>query len=390
MKICRVATVPFVLTHHLKTQIEDLVLHGHEVHLVSSTFSDFGEPLRADLPYQGISIHAIDICRRISFIADLKALILLYFYFRENRFDIVHSVTSKAGLLCALASISAGVPIRIHTFAGQPWADLLGPIRWVAKFSDWLVVKLNTRSYADSSSQREFLVLEGIAKKENIVVLGSGSIAGVDLQRFNIKNFQKAELRKSIGISDDAIIISFVGRLTHEKGVAELVLAFKTLIELDLRDLHLFLLGPDEIGAILPPSINKFIFDCSSIHKIGYSSCPEKYLAMSDIFCLPSYREGFGSVVIESAAMGLPTVATRVTGLVDAIIHNETGLLVPKKDVKELTKALHLLIKDSDLRGRLGFLAHKRAVELFDSKFVNALLIKEYENLYSEKILNEK
>jgi glycosyltransferase involved in cell wall biosynthesis len=358
------------------------------VHLVSSTFSDFGEPLQADLIYKGVSVHSIEIHRQISLLADAKALIQLYLYFRANQFDVVHSVTSKAGLLCALASILAGVPIRMHTFAGQPWADLYGLVRWVAKASDWIIVKLNTQSYADSSSQRDFLVFEGIAKKNQINVLGLGSIAGVDLQRFNLKNFQKFELRKNLGISADAIVIVFIGRLTHEKGIAELVLAFKTLIEHKIQDLHLILVGPDEIKAALPLLITQYICECSNIHKIGYDQCPEMYLARSDIFCLPSYREGFGGVVIEAASMGLPTVATKVIGLVDAVVENETGLLVSKKNVNELTKALHLLIVDPNLRNRLASAANKRAIECFGSSFVNGLMIKEYEDNFFKRIKN--
>jgi glycosyltransferase involved in cell wall biosynthesis len=388
MKICRVATVPFLFTHHLKSQIEDLVSAGHEVHLVSSAFSDFGELLKADLTNKRVSVHSIEIARRISLPADVKALIKLYQYFRANQFDVVHSVTSKAGLLCALAAIAAGIPIRMHTFAGQPWADLLGPVRWIAKASDWIIVRLNTQTYADSASQRDFLISEGIAKKNQIKVLGLGSIAGVDLQRFNLKNFQKIELRKNLGISADAIVIVFIGRLTHEKGIAELVLAFKALIEFKIQDLHLILVGPDEIKAVLPLPVTQYVCECNNIHKIGYDQRPEMYLAMSDIFCLPSYREGFGSVVIEAASMGLPTVATRVIGLVDAVVENETGLLVSKKNVNELTKALHLLIKDPNLRNRLATAAIKRAFECYGSSFINGLVIKEYEDIFVKKVQN--
>jgi glycosyltransferase involved in cell wall biosynthesis len=109
---------------------------------------------------------------------------------------------------------------------------------------------------------------------------------------------------------------------------------------------------------------------------------------MSDIFCLPSYREGFGSVVIEAASMGLPTVATRVIGLVDAVVENETGLLVSKKNVNELTKALHLLIKDPNLRNRLATAAIKRAFECYGSSFINGLVIKEYEDIFVKKVQN--
>jgi glycosyltransferase involved in cell wall biosynthesis len=114
------------------------------------------------------------------------------------------------------------------------------------------------------------------------------------------------------------------------------------------------------------------------IHAVGFASRPEQYLAAADIFCLPSYREGFGSVIIEAGAMNVPSVATRVTGVVDAVVEGETGLLVPAKDALALAQALLQLTESPEARQRIGQAAHRRAVQNFDAEVINQVVVDEY------------
>jgi glycosyltransferase involved in cell wall biosynthesis len=117
------------------------------------------------------------------------------------------------------------------------------------------------------------------------------------------------------------------------------------------------------------------------IHVVGFSREPEKYMAIADVFCLPSYREGFGSVVIEAAAMGLPAVVSRVVGLVDAVIDGQTGLLVSPKEVDALRCALTKMLSAPEIRHRMGRTARSRAARDFDSRIVNRLVVEEYKKL---------
>jgi glycosyltransferase involved in cell wall biosynthesis len=382
MRICSVATVPFVLRHHLRSQIQATIAAGHEVHLVSSAVSGFQDKVRDDCPMTGTHFYAVEISRKISPLADLRALFLLYKYFRKTRFDIVHSVTSKAGLLCALAARLAGVPIRLHTFAGQPWARLSGPTRWIAKACDWVVVRSNTQCYADSESQKAFLVEEGIARSDYIKTLGAGSIAGVDLARFSLERFDRSLIRAELAIPADGRVIVFVGRVARDKGIKELVAAFNRLSQMGVKNTFLLIIGPLESAQETLLEETRGILDKNRrIKMIGYSDTPERYLAIADVFCLPSYREGFGSVVIEAAAMGVPSVVTRVVGLVDAVVEEETGLFVPPNEAEALARALARLLGDEPLRERMGLAAKNRACTLFDSTAVNQLMISEYARL---------
>jgi glycosyltransferase involved in cell wall biosynthesis len=382
MRICRVTTVPFVLHHHLRSQIQATVAAGHEVHLVSSQTSGFSGQSGDECPIDGTQFYGIPIARQISPGADLRAMVALYRYFLRNRCEVVHSVTSKAGLLCAVAGFAARVPLRLHTFIGQPWAGLRGPVRSISKACDWLIVRLNTQCYADSASQRDYLVAEKVARKGDIKTLGAGSIAGVDLARFLPGRFQKAQIKAELNIPIDAPVIVFTGRLGREKGIVELLAAFDLLSRDRQSSPYLLLIGPSESGAqAVPGASSQDLANHPTIRSVGYTATPERYFSVADVLCLPSYREGFGSVVIEAAAMGVPAVVTRVVGLMDAVVGDETGLFVPPRDVVALANALVRIIDDDALRQRLGEAARARANRQFDSAMVNDLVIKEYEIL---------
>jgi len=379
MKIARIATVPFFLQNHLREQICATVAAGHEVTLVSSSGPEVS--LLTAIP--GIRFHRIEIPRKISPLRDLLALWELFKLLRHERYDIVHSTTPKAGMLTAVAAYLAGIPVRLHTFTGQPWMEMRGILRYMAKAGDRVTASLNTQCYADSFSQREFIIAEQVATPRQIHVLGAGSLAGVDLQRFNPDAWitRKDSILAEFGINPGTKVITFIGRLTKDKGIDELVMAFESLRDGGM-DCVLLLVGPQDTDwGTLSTAVRHTIKNDSGIRCVGYSSEPERYLAVTDIFCLPSYREGFGNVVIEAAAMRVATVGTDIVGLRDAIVDGETGLLVPPKSHVALARALAALMADEKQRKAMGEKARTRAVALFDAQKVNATVVGEYQRL---------
>ena len=384
IRIARISTVPFFVVAQLKHQIELLGKLGARIAVVTSD-----EPELALLEgLTGVNCVPIDIPRSISPWRDLQALIRLFLFFRRERIQIAHSTTPKAGLLTALAAFLARVPVRLHTFTGQPWVTMHGAKRWVARASDKLIGSLNTRCYTDSESQRQFLVAEGVVDAGRLFVIGAGSLAGVDMQRFDSKRFSSDQckaLRQSLAIPDDAPVLLFMGRITVDKGVRELLQAFE-MLKAAASDAHLVFVGRFDsesgvAGAIMPGDIGRL----RDTHVVGYTETPESYLAIADILCLPSYREGFGTVVIEAAAMGVPTVGTDIYGLSDAVVHGETGLLVPPRNVAELASALARLLADKSLRTNMGAAAKRRAQAVFDADEVSRLVAKDYCTLIQEK-----
>jgi glycosyltransferase involved in cell wall biosynthesis len=376
LKVARVSTVPFFIVTQLSATIEALQDSGVAVTVISSD-DDLGGELR-DLV--GSNFIPVKMVREINPIQDLLSLIMLVKVFRQGEFDIVHSTTPKAGLLCAIAGKIAGVKVRLHTYTGQPWVTMQGIKRQILKFCDRVIGALNTRCYTDSFSQQKFLVEQGVVKSEKISVLGHGSFAGVDLKRFDASRFPRSErvtLKAELQIEAGSKVVIFVGRITKEKGVSELVEAFERLIVEGL-DLYLLLVGPFEPdGAAIIDSVSNISVK-DRIKTVGFSNIPEKYMAVADMLCLPSYREGFGTVVIEAAAMGLPTVGTSIYGLSDAVVDGQTGFLVPVGDSASLANSIRSLITDDRLLMEMSKSARERAQTIFDSKLYSSLLIAEY------------
>lgn len=384
VRIGIVTSVPYFLATQLSGQLRNLQERGACVTAITAK-----GPELAQVPWGECLRHLlVDIRRRPTLWRDVLALVRMVVIFRQYWFHVVHSTTPKAGLLTAIAAWLARVPVRLHTFTGQQWVTLSGPIRWISRWSDRVIGKLNTRVYADSPSQRQFLIDQGIVSADRIGVIGMGSLAGVDMQRFSQDRFtemQRAELLRELGIAPGAVVITFIGRITRDKGINELLEAAGALRESGML-FDVVLIGP--MDSALEPgraseadSTSKQLRGPANIHVIGYTDVPERYLAITDILCLPSYREGFGTVVIEAAAMGVPTVGTRITGLSDAVIDEVTGLLVPPRDADALAAALHRLISEPVLRRRLGEAARKRCAEQFDSEIVNRKLAEEYTRL---------
>lgn len=384
MRIARIATVPYTMVAHLKAQISYIQKQGAQVFAVASD-----EPEMASLrELDGVRCVPLDIPRAISPWRDLRALYKLYSFFRREHIQIAHSTTPKAGLLTALAALAAGVPVRLHTFTGQPWVTMRGLKRWLARASDKLIVGLNTHCYTDSPSQRRYLIAEGMAGEKDLSVVGVGSLAGVDIRRFDLDRIpvqQRGELRQAIGITPGAPVLLFMGRITRDKGIYELLQAYSEIKRAG-SDAHLVIVGnfDNESGAGGGISRSE-ILQIPDAHIVDYTDRPEFYFAIADILCLPSYREGFGTVVIEAAAMGVSTVGTNIYGLSDAVVTEETGLLVPVKDAAALAQAIERLLNDKTLRAAMSEAARRRTRALFDSERINEMLVREYADLFAAK-----
>ena len=377
-KICFVTAAPLTLRAFMRNHLLGL----SEQYDVTAIADFTPEDLSGEwLP--GVRLVPIPIARHISPFADLKALWLLFRYFRAHRFDAVHSVTPKAGLLAMSAARLAGIPNRIHCFTGQVWATRRGFGRGLLKNADRLIAANATRILTDSHSQREFLVSQGVLKPGQAEVLGRGSISGVDVERFQPDARVRASIRAELGVPQRACLLLFLGRLNRDKGVLDLAEAFARLAR-DNADVWLVMVGPDEaeIGA-------QFEHRCGDVmarvRRVDFTPTPEYYMAAADVFVLPSYREGFGSVVIEAAACGVPAVASRIYGLTDAVEEGVTGLLHPPGDVPALHDSLLRICADAGLRSSMGTRARARTLADFSMATVTAALRAFYEKILASK-----
>lgn len=312
----------------------------------------------------------IPIERNISLVYDIKALIMLCKILKEKEIEIVHSITPKAGLLTALAAKLANVKHSFHTFTGQVWVGFKGPKLFFFKSLDKLIYILNTECLVDSHSQKSFLIKNKIVS-DRVVVLGKGSISGVDNIKFSPSFSVRSELRSELGIPSEAVVFLFLGRITEDKGVLDLVAAFELMSQ--ENNAYLLLVGPNELRCNIPESKH-------NIRLVGFTDRPEIYMQASDVFCLPSYREGFGTVVIEAAACGIPALVSDIYGLKDAIEDNVTGVTHRVKCVEDIYEKLDSLALKPEFRLVLGENARKRAIKDFDMEDISMLLIDFYKS----------
>ena len=363
MHVCFVVSNSFALNAFLAPTIRALLTRGCAVTVVVNTENGM---IDTDILQQITVVH-LEIIRDIALLHDWRALLVLVRLFKSNKYDIVHSVTPKAGLLSMVASKIAGVKVRLHTFGGQVWVTRQGVLRWLLRTLDRLLAKCASSLLVDSASQRDFLVNAGVAPAHKLNLLGSGSINGVDLVRFSSKPVERNCIREKLGIPADALVLLYLGRMNHEKGVMEVAKSFAQLAP-EFNHLYLLLVGPDE-GAL--GSALEAVQSCRSrVFVIGLTNIAQAYMAAADIFCLASYREGFGLALIEAAASGLPCVASKIYGITDAVLDGVTGLLVPARDVSSFSQALKVLISQPEIRQKMGAAGRQRAADDFSQRDV--------------------
>ncbi len=315
-----------------------------------------------------VKVIPLNIARNIHILSDIACLIRLISIFIKYHPCAVHSITPKAGLLAMLAAFIARVPFRVHTFTGQVWVTSHGLKRLMLKSFDRLIARLATFNIVDSPSQQQFLIDEKVLSKKNSVVFGLGSVSGVDLKRFKASKAAFNELRHALGISEGAFVFTYLGRLNKDKGVLDLAQAFSKIKD---SNAYLLIVGPDEGGFV--DEIKKInVHKLAQIRFVGFTNVPEQYLAASNALCLPSYREGFGSVIIEAAAIGVPAIASNIYGISDAVVNNETGLLHMSADINSILDCLNNFLNDQKLVKKYGDAAKFRAVKDFDANLITA------------------
>jgi glycosyltransferase involved in cell wall biosynthesis len=371
-KLCYVATIPAVVHAFLRGHIQAAAKMYDVTIICNSVDKHLLDGLNARLILLPIE-------RKPSPWKDLLVLFQFIKLFRREQFDIVHSHMPKTGLLGMLAAWLVKVPIRINTCHGEVWAALKGWRRTTLKMLDHFVGLLATDVLVVSPSQRDFLVNEGVLPPGKARVIGAGSICGVDPLRFHSDPNVRRTIRDDLGIDKNANVILFVGRLNRDKGMLDLAAAFSAIVN-TRPEVVLLLVGAEED---VPFSRIQTI--CQTKHDrlryVSFTATPERYMAAADIFCLPSYREGFGMTIIEAAACCVPAVASRIYGITDAVEEGKTGLLFPAGDVLALTQALLKLLEDPELRQKMGTAARDRALDLFPAQKITEELLVLYDEL---------
>jgi glycosyltransferase involved in cell wall biosynthesis len=357
-------------------QIQFLTEHGFEVHLVSSP----GRLLLETAQREKVAVHAVDMPRKMSPLADILAICRLSKLLKKIQPTIVHASFPKGGLIGVIAARLARVPHIIYGMRGLRFETSTGWRRQLLFSTEKISCTLADLVIANSyGNQKRAISLGLVNKPEKIRVLANGSSNGIDARdRFNPEKFSaavRAELRSQYKVPTADCVIGFVGRLVRDKGITELAEAWHKLRKIN-DNISLVLVGPIESHDPLPAAVLEGLRSDKKVVFTGQVSDPAPFYTMMDITVLPSYREGFPNTPMEAAAMGLPVVATNIDGCSEAVLDEITGLLVPVHDSASLSRAIQSLIDNPGKRQELGEKGRQRMLEKFNPEGI-------WRNLYT-------
>ena len=368
-KICYVVTIPLTIESFFIPQLKYLASNGFDVTVVCSNDSSLQEKLG-----ESIRFYPIDIPRGISVGGSIYAIKALTHFFKKEKFDLIQYSTPNAAFYSSIAAKRADCKVRNYHLMGLRYLGASGIGRIVLKTLERIACNNSTSIECVSKSNMEMGIKEGLFPKEKVIVVWNGSTGGVDLSRFdyNKRAQWRREVRSVLGYNENDFVYGFVGRITKDKGINELLKAYFSLN----TDAKLFLIGNMEGEQTLDSGLLEWARECPNVQFHDVVSDIERYYAALDVLVLPSYREGFGNVVIEAGAVGTPAIVSNIPGPTDAIERDKTALVVPVKDASALAETMRQIqTMDYIAMGQNTALLAK---EKFDNKVL------------SEKILERK
>ena len=381
IKIIRACTVSMSISF-----VEGLLPQLKERYVVV-LLSSPGEDLDKAVAKHQVKGIAVPMERHISVTKDIKALVKLIGVLFRERPQMIHSMTPKAGLLCMMAAWLTRVPVRVHTFTGLVWPTEKGLKRRILMATDWLTCACATHIIPEGEGVKNDLLNNGITKKP-LRVLGYGNVRGIDLEKFSRRAevMEKVTQISQIAKGSQMFTFLFVGRIVGDKGINEMVNAFKRLNEA-YKDTQLILVGwfEQQLDPVAEDT-RETIEQHPCIHAVGTKEGDEllAYYATADCFVFPSYREGFPNTVIEAGAMGLPCIVTDINGSREIIREGENGLIIPPRDEEALYSAMLRMMTNKEERQRMVCNARRMIAERYEQGYVRQCLLDYYEQILKD------
>lgn len=377
IKLIKVSTVPTSLNTFCRGQLAMLSEH-YEVVAVSSPLKELNEIREREK----VKCIPVAMERHISIKKDIRSLREMIKVFKAEKPYIVHSMTPKAGLISMLAAWITRVPVRMHTYTGLVFPTAHGVKKLILILMDKLLCACAT--YINPEG---FGVANDLSKitQKPLHIIGHGNVRGIDLDYWNRD--------KALQVSDELraklqgrFVFMFVGRLVTDKGINELVRAFKNLQAECTEKPVLLLVGhyEEKLDSLDQETLDEISAN-PDIITVGEVSDVRPYYNVSDVFVFPSYREGLPNTVLEAGAMGLPQIVTDINGCNEIIKNNWNGIIIPPRRVDDLQKAMRTLMNDDKKREFLVRNAREMVASRYEQKYIWQELLKTYDKLVSRK-----
>ena len=382
-KICICTTVSLTMKTFVVETAKYLYENcGYDITLICNEDKAFEESLPEYIHF--IPVHmskGID----FSALSSIKQFIRI---FREQKFDMVQYSTPNAACYASIAAKIAKVPIRLYCQWGIRYVGLNGLSRMIFKAVEKMVCRNSTDIRATSPLNMEFGLSEGLYKPNNVSVVGHGGTIGVDTKKYDIekKAIWRKEIREKYGLKDDEFVFGFSGRITVDKGCKELFSAFRKLEETKVGA-KLFIVGPMDDNCSIDNNLVNWAKKSKNVILTGMVDSNEmyKYYSAMDMLIHPTYREGFGMVIQEAGALGVPAITTKIPGASEVMENGISCILAEPRDAESLYKHMTQIIANTELTTKLGIAARQRVEKYFERKIMLSNQKEDYMNLVEEK-----
>ena len=376
-KICYIVTIPGTIRSFFIPQLKYLSEKGYDVTVICSP----DDNLRSDLG-DTIKFIPVKIARGVSPMTLGKSIIDLIKVFKREKFDIVQYSTPNAGFCASIAAKLAGVKIRNYHLMGLRYLGMTGVSRKLFKTLEKMSCSLSTHIECITPSNLELCIKEKLFKSHKGIMVWNGSTGGVDMERFSVSNREEwsRQVRKEIGAENKDFIFGFVGRLTRDKGVNEIIRAFK---EIDTRA-KLLIIGNTEGIDTIETDLWEYAKSSPRVIILDFKQDIERYYSAMDILLLPSYREGFGMVIAEAAAVGTPAIVSNIPGPIDVIDEGKTALTVEVKNARDLQEKMEYILDNPDILHTMSAGCAEFIKEKFDSRVLNEKILERKGKLLGE------
>ena len=363
VKICAITTISKTMDWFVVDSMMNLHKHGFDVSLMCDMDDDF---IKRNENYA--RCYPIKMDRGIDPIGAVRAIWNMYQIFRKEKYDVIQFTSPNASLYAALAGKLAGVRHRIYNQCGLRYVSFQGTKRRIFKIFEKLTCSLATSVRAQSPKNMQYAIEEKLCSKNKISVIGIGGTVGADLTEYDIskKQIYREEIRKQRQIESE-ILFGYVGRINVDKGINELLTAFKELLTQYPRT-KLMLVGMEDAVNPIDQELSEWAHNNESIIFTGNVPKEDvcKYMASFDILVHPTYREGFGKVLQEAMAMAVPIITTDVPGPSEVVENNVSGILVTVQSANELKKEMEALMQDKERMQLYSQNGRRRAEKYFD------------------------
>jgi glycosyltransferase involved in cell wall biosynthesis len=368
MKILHVVNVSFVLPYYLGEQITYFKNKNYIIHIScteSNELFDFCD-------IYNINCFPIRITRKFDILSDIASVYRLYKIIKSEHYDAVIGHTPKGGLISMLSSFLCGTKKRIYFRHGLMYETSNGFKRSLLINIEKLSSFLATNVICVSQSVLNKSIKNKLSDPSKCIILNNGTCNGIDsINQFNpdLINYTKViDIKKNLSLKDNDIIVGFIGRIVKDKGINELVGAWQLLLNKH-SNIKLVIIGPIEIRDPIRNDVLEYINTEKSIRYLGEVHNPLIYYSIFDIFVLPSYREGFPTVVLEASSMNLPIITTRSTGCIDSIIENKTGIYCEITS-ESISNSIDFYINNPLLRKLHGINGRNFVINDFNQKII--------------------